>query len=91
MKKLPRRGRTATSFNIYEAKSHLSELVERAANGEEIVISRRGKPVARLSSIERKAPKFGVLKGRLTVPRDFDAPLPPEIQRYFDGEPGERE
>lgn len=90
MKKLPRRGRTA-SFNIYEAKSHLSELVERAANGEEIVISKRGKPLARLSPVEREEPKFGVLKGQLTVPPDFDAPLPPEIQRYFDGEPGERE
>lgn len=73
-------------LNIYEAKTHFSDLIERVANGEEIVISRRGKPVARLAPIPGREIKFGVLKGKLRVPSDFDAPLPPEIQRYFDGE-----
>lgn len=58
-------------------------------NGEEIVISRRGKPVARLAPIPGRGLKFGVLKGKLTVPSDFDAPLPPDIQRYFDGASGD--
>lgn len=74
------------TLNIYEAKTHFSDLIERVANGEEIVISRRGKPVARLSPIPNRGIKFGVLKGKLTVPEDFDSPLPPDIQRYFEGE-----
>ena len=73
------------TLNIYEAKTHFSDLIERVASGEEIVISRRGKPVARLAPIPARGLKFGVLKGKLTVPADFDSPLPPEIQRYFDG------
>lgn len=73
------------TLNIYEAKTHFSDLIERVENGEEVVISRRGKPVARLAPIPGRGLKFGVLKGKLTVPADFDAPLPPDIQRYFDG------
>lgn len=87
MKKPPRPRHTPATFNIYEAKSHLSELVERAAKGEEIVIAKRGKPLARLAPVRRQIPKFGVLKGKLTIARDFDAPLPAEMQRFFDGKP----
>ncbi|HUF64621.1 MAG TPA: type II toxin-antitoxin system Phd/YefM family antitoxin [Gemmatimonadaceae bacterium] len=79
----PRR-RKAT-VNIYEAKTHFSDLIDQVAKGEEIVISRRGKPVARLAPIPGRGIKFGILKGKLTVPADFDAPLPPDIQRWFDG------
>lgn len=77
------------TLNIYEAKAHFSDLIDRVASGEEIVISKRGKPVARLAPIPGRGIKFGVLKGKLTVPSDFDAPLPPEIQRYFDGGSGD--
>ena len=91
MKKHPRPRRTSTTFNIYEAKSQLSDLVNRAANGEEILIAKRGKPLARLAPISRDPIKFGVLKGRIATPRDFDAPLPPEIQGYFDGDAVEDE
>ena len=79
----PRRHRT--TVNIYDAKTHFSDLIDRVAKGEEIVIARRGKPVARLAPMPVGGIKFGVLKGKLTVPADFDAPLPPEIQRWFDG------
>lgn len=77
--------RRATTVNIYDAKTHFSDLIDQVAKGEEIVISRRGKPVARLAPLPWRGIKFGVLKGKLTVPADFDAPLPPEVQRYFDG------
>lgn len=77
--------RRLTTVNIYEAKTHFSDLIDRVAKGEEVVIARRGKPVARLAPIPGGGIKFGVLKGKLTVPADFDAPLPPDVQRYFDG------
>ena len=67
-----------TVVNIYNAKTQLSKLIEEAAAGNDVVIARGGKPVARLtrlSSPKRKL-KFGVLKGRIKVSADFDAPLP---------------
>jgi prevent-host-death family protein len=75
-------------INIYQAKTHLSELVERAANGEEIIIAKAGKPRARLVSLEtdRVLRKPGVWKGQMWIAEDFDAPLPPEILRAFYGE-----
>jgi prevent-host-death family protein len=74
-------------INIYEAKTQLSKLVEQAAAGKDIVIARGGKPVARLTRLEIPARKirFGVLKGKVTVAKDFDAPLPPEVQAAFVG------
>jgi prevent-host-death family protein len=65
-------------FNIYDAKTRLSQLVGRAEAGEEIVIARGGRPVARLipfrvEGVERKA---GRMRGRIRIGRDFDAPLP---------------
>jgi prevent-host-death family protein len=77
-----------TTVNIYEAKTHLSRMVDRAAEGEEIIISRNGKPVARLCQLEprkRNTVKFGMLKGRFEVPDDFDAPLPDDLLRLFEG------
>lgn len=87
MKKIPPLAESRRTVNIYDAKTRLSELVDRAARGEEIVISKRGRPVARLGPVPRVERKFGILKGKLVVPDDFDAPLPPEIQRWFDGHP----
>lgn len=75
------------TVNIYEAKRTLSKLVERAAAGEDVIIARAGKPVARLTklkSAQRKI-RFGVLKGKVKVAKDFDAPLPAEIVGEFDG------
>lgn len=68
-------------INIYEAKTRLSQLVDRAAEGEEIVIARSGRPVARLVAWKqpRTTRKNGRLRGQIRVRRDFDDPLPPEL------------
>ncbi len=73
--------------NMHEAKTQLSRLVERAAQGEEIVIARGGRPVARLVKIEQDpSPRpFGTMRGLIEVPDDFDAPLPPEVLEVFHG------
>ena len=73
---------------MHEAKTHLSRLAERAASGEEIVIARNGRPLAKLGPLDssRKQRKFGLWKGKIWVSEDFDDPLPWEIQRYFEGE-----
>jgi prevent-host-death family protein len=68
-------------INIYEAKTRLSNLVDRAAKGEDIVIARAGRPVARLVAW-RPAPAVrrpGRLRGRIHVRKNFDAPLPPDL------------
>jgi prevent-host-death family protein len=73
--------------NIHEAKTHLSRLVEDAARGDEIVIAKAGKPIARLVAIHADTtprPR-GLLKDKLWIADDFDAPLPPEIVRSFEG------
>ena len=71
--------------NLYAAKTHLSELVERAAAGEEIVIAKAGKPMVRLVPLEKKNIRktLGMLKGKIWISPDFDAPLPPEILKTF--------
>jgi prevent-host-death family protein len=71
--------------NIHEAKTHLSKLLERVALGEEIVIAKAGKPVARLVAIRSERPrfKFGSAKGKFVVPEDFNDPLPKEIEDLF--------
>jgi len=74
------------TVNIHEAKTHLSRLVERAAAGEEIVIAKAGKPIARLVPLARPVPRrLGLLAGRLTVPDDYDAPLPADVLASFEG------
>jgi len=73
--------------NLYAAKPHLSELVERAAAGEEIVIAKAGKPKAKLVPYQpqRKKRRFGQnLLGITYIAEDFDGPLPPELQKYFE-------
>lgn len=76
--------------NIYDAKTHLSQLVDRAAAGEEIVIAKAGRPVARLvplqAVLETRAP--GRWKGRLKIAADFDAPLPDHTIAEFEGGDG---
>ncbi len=71
--------------NIHEAKTHLSKLLERVALGEEVIIAKAGKPVAKLVSIETEKPHFklGSAKGEFVVPDDFNDPLPKEIEDLF--------
>ena len=75
------------TVNLYEAKTKLSELVDRAAAGEEIVIAKAGKPKARLVPIAAPRPKRrpGVWKGQVWIADDFDAALPPDILDAFYG------
>jgi len=73
-------------INLYQAKTHLSQLVERAAAGEEIVIAKAGRPLARL--VPPAGPRVpGRLRGRITLGSDFDAPLPDDLAAAFEGEP----
>jgi len=75
------------TLNIHAAKTHLSRLIEEVAEGEEVVIAKAGRPVARLVPFGKAPGKrtLGILKGRLKVPRDFDAPLPDEVITAFEG------
>lgn len=63
--------------NIAEAKARLSELVDAAVQGDEVVISRRNAPLVRLVRVEQSGtgPKFGKLQGQIRLAEDFDQPL----------------
>ena len=75
------------TVSIYEAKTHLSHLVDRALRGEQVVITRHGRPVARLVPAARpRAPRrLGALRGKVRVAADFDAPLPDDFLASFEG------
>ncbi len=77
----------AETINLYEAKTHLSQLVERAAAGEEIIIAKAGRPKARLVPIQKtqRRRKPGLWKGRVWIADDFDDPLPDDILAGFEG------
>ena len=72
--------------NIHEAKTQFSRLLRRVGNGEEIIISKAGKPIARLVPIneitEKRLP--GSAKGEVFIAEDFDAPLPESIMTLFE-------
>ena len=72
--------------NIHEAKTHLSRLLQAVAAGEEIIIAKAGTPVARLTSISDDSGHRvgGKDRGTVTVPDDFDAPLPDEVLNEFE-------
>ncbi|HEU0154690.1 MAG TPA: type II toxin-antitoxin system Phd/YefM family antitoxin [Stellaceae bacterium] len=74
------------SVNLYNAKTNLSKLVDRAAAGEEIVIAKAGKPKAKLVPYRPAGfRRFGQnLLGISYIADDFDGPLPPELQKYFE-------
>jgi prevent-host-death family protein len=73
-------------LNIHAAKTHLSRLLEEVGEGEEIVIAKAGRPIARLVPIEKPTKrKLGLLKGRLTIPASFDDPLPDDVIASFEG------
>ena len=68
------------SVGVHEAKTHLSQLIERVRTGEEIVIERRGHPVARLVGIDRATtPMLGTARDEVVVHDDFDDPLPDDV------------
>jgi len=72
--------------NIHAAKTHLSRLLEQVREGEEIVIAKAGRPVAKLVAVEAAHARLrglGALKGRIRIRRDFDAPLPADLARAF--------
>jgi len=74
--------------NIYDAKTQLSRLVERAAAGEDVIIARAGRPVARLTRlavIPKKKRQLGLLDGQFKIPDDFNSPLPAQMLRAFEG------
>lgn len=74
-----------TVVNIHEAKTHLSRLLARVAAGEEIVIARGGKPIARLVPIVNTGKRrLGIDAGKFEVPDDFNAPLPDDILDEFE-------
>lgn len=76
----------AKTVNVHEAKTHLSRLLEQVRQGEEVVIAKAGKPVARLVAVKgqgrRREP--GSARGQIKVAEDFDAPLPDDVQRFFE-------
>jgi prevent-host-death family protein len=74
--------------NLYDAKTQLSKLVDRAAAGEKIVIAKAGKPKAMLvpyRATRRRRPGANFL-GITFIAEDFDAPLPPDLQAAFEGD-----
>ena len=73
--------------NIYEAKTRLSQLVDIAAAGEDVVIGRNGKPLVRITRLDEpiRRIRFGVLKGKVKIAKDFDAPLPDDVLAGFEG------
>jgi prevent-host-death family protein len=75
------------TVNIYEAKTRLSELIDKVAAGEDVVIARNGRPVARLAVYKPKSAKrkLGALAGRVKMAPDFDAPLDDNVLAEFEG------
>jgi prevent-host-death family protein len=76
----------AKTVNIHEAKTHLSRLLDRVASGEEIIIAKSGRPIARLLPIQQMPHRVaGTHKDVIRVSDDFDEPLPNELLDAFEG------
>jgi len=75
------------TINIHEAKTHLSRIVDEVAAGTEVIIAKAGKPMARLLpvTVAVKKKRLGLLKGKIRIPADFNAPLPDEVLAAFEG------
>jgi prevent-host-death family protein len=75
---------------MHEAKTHLSRLVNRAANGEPFIIAKAGKPLVKVVPIDQpeqvEKKRFGFLRGQIDVPDDFDTMFADEIEKMFYGE-----
>ena len=67
----------ARIINIHEAKTHLSKIIDEVAAGHEVIIAKAGKPMARIVPLTGvvRPKKFGLLKGKIKVPDDFNNPL----------------
>ena len=78
-------------YNLYEAKTRLSNLIDRAAKGEEILIAKSGVPLAKLVPLPKSKAKRkpGGWEGKIRISDDFDAPLPDDIQSPFEGQADE--
>lgn len=76
-----------STVNIHEAKTNFSRLVDEAAAGAEIIIAKAGVPAARLVPLASAPPerRIGVLKGKIRIAEDFDAPLPDDVLAAFEG------
>ena len=77
----------STVVNVNEAKTHLSRILDEVAAGADVVIAKAGKPVARLVPIDQvpKPKQLGLLRGRIKVPDDFNAPLRADVLADFQG------
>lgn len=75
-------------INIHDAKTHFSKIINQVLKGEEVIISKSGKPLIKLIPFaeETKSRKGGQLKGLMQISDDFDAPLPDEILKQFYGD-----
>ena len=75
----------AIQVNIYEAKSKLSKLINQVISGEEVIVAKSGKPVAKIVPFEKPTQnrKPGSAKGKLIISDDFDSPLPDDILKGF--------
>jgi prevent-host-death family protein len=77
------------TVNIHEAKTHLSRLVEQAANGEPFVIAKAGKPMVKVTPLDTpvagQVRRLGFMAGQIAVPDDFDRMGSAEIERLFGG------
>ncbi|MGH9315899.1 MAG: type II toxin-antitoxin system Phd/YefM family antitoxin [Thermoanaerobaculia bacterium] len=75
------------TVNVHEAKTHFSRLLDRTQEGQEFVIAKAGRPVARLGPLARqgKNRRLGLLDGKFSVPDDFNEPLPDEVIAAFEG------
>jgi prevent-host-death family protein len=78
------------TYNIHEAKTQLSKLVEQAAKGEPFVIAKAGKPMVKVIALDApelsKRKRFGFMAGQIKVPEDFNTMGANEIQKLFEGE-----
>lgn len=75
-------------INLYDAKTHLSDLVEKASEGAEIIIAKSGKPKAKLIAVNQAPPTRtpGLWRGKVVISKKFDDPLPEDVLRAFWGE-----
>jgi prevent-host-death family protein len=73
-------------IDVHEAKTHLSRILDRVAAGEDVIIAKASKPIARLVAIEGGKPRTpGAYRGRIRIADNFDAPLPDEMLDTLDG------
>lgn len=77
------------TFNIHEAKTHLSRLIEKASKGEPFVIAKAGKPLVKVMPLDApdtsQIKRLGFMSGLINVPEDFDQMGSVEIEQLFDG------